>query len=282
MPESSQISVVIPNYNRSELLVKAIKSVLQQTFPVLEVIVCDDGSTDNSKDLVAQLNHPKVKWIDCGKNGRPAIPRNIGIKQSKGNWLAFLDNDDEWLPNKLEEQVNCIKAHQLNAVCTNAFDVKLNDPNSSKLLLNYPNSEITFSDLIKENNVICSSMLVAKEVLTDFSFFPEEPEYKAIEDYVLWLRLSTQMKIGYINQPLVKYLNESQTSIRTASSDPYTIFELAFNNLENWLSDKNLKLSAIQRKSYKAAKLNVKRRGVPTEWSEFKRKLNSKLNQIFK
>lgn len=282
MPESSQISVVIPNYNRSELLVKAIKSVLQQTFPVLEVIVCDDGSTDNSKDLVAQLNHPKVKWIDCGKNGRPAIPRNIGIKQSKGNWLAFLDNDDEWLPNKLEEQVNCIKAHQLKAVCTNAFDVKLNDPNSSKLLLNYPNSEITFSDLIKENNVICSSMLVAKEVLTDFSFFPEEPEYKAIEDYVLWLRLSTQMKIGYINQPLVKYLNESQTSIRTASSDPYTIFELAFNNLENWLSDKNLKLSTIQLKSYKAAKLNVKRRGVPTEWSEFKRKLNSKLNQIFK
>lgn len=282
MPDNFQISVIIPNYNRAELLVKAIQSALQQTSAVLEVIVCDDGSTDNSKDLVTQLNHPKVKWIDCGKNGRPAIPRNIGIKESKGNWLAFLDNDDEWLPNKLEEQVNCIKAHQLKAVCTNAFDIKLNDPNSSKLLLSYPNSEITFSDLIKENNVICSSMLVAKEVLTDFSFFPEEPEYKAIEDYVLWLRLSTQFKIGYINRALVKYLNENQTSIRTAQSDPYVIFELAFNNLDRWLKHKDLKLTALQRADYKAAKQNVKRRGVPTEWSEFQRKLNSKLNQIFK
>lgn len=282
MPDNFQISVIIPNYNRAELLVKAIQSALKQTLPVLEILVCDDGSTDNSKDLVAQLNHPKVKWINCGKNGRPAIPRNRGIKESKGNWLAFIDNDDEWLPNKLEEQVKRIQTHQLKAVCTNAYDVKLNDSNSPKPLLGYTNSEITFSDLIKENNVVCSSMLVSKDVLLTYSLFPEEPEFKAIEDYVLWLRLSTQLNIGYINQPLLKYLNENQTSIRTAHSDPYVIFELAFNNLDNWLRGKNFKLTALQQKSYKAAKQNVKRRGVPTEWSEFQRKLNSKLNQIFK
>lgn len=282
MPDNFQISVVIPNYNRAERLIKAIQSALEQTLPVLEVLVCDDGSTDHSKDLVAQLNHPKVKWINCGKNGRPAIPRNIGIKESSGNWLAFLDNDDEWLPNKLEEQFKSIIAQQIKAVCTNAFDIKLNDLNSSKLLLSYPNSEITFSDLVKENNVICSSMLVSKDVLLNYSYFPEEPEFKAIEDYVLWLRLSTQINIGYIGQPLVKYLNENQTSIRTAHSDPYVIFDLAFNNLDSWLKSKNIRLTALQRNDYKAAKQNVKRRGVPTEWSELKRKLNSKINQIFR
>ena len=103
-----KISVIIPNYNRSELLKKAITSVLNQSYAVLEILVCDDGSTDNSKEVIEQFNNQTIKWIDCGKNGRPAIPRNIGVKKAKGNYIAFLDNDDEWLPTKIEEQVKVI------------------------------------------------------------------------------------------------------------------------------------------------------------------------------
>lgn len=84
---------------------KAVTSALNQSYSVHEILICDDGSTDNSKELISNLNNPKIKWIDSGKNGRPAIPRNIGIKNAEGNWIAFLDNDDEWLPYKLEKQV---------------------------------------------------------------------------------------------------------------------------------------------------------------------------------
>jgi len=89
------VSVVIANYNRSDMLVKAIQSALEQTYSVLEILVCDDGSTDDSREKVKALNNEKVQWIDSGKNGRPAIPRNIGLSKSKGDWIAILDNDDE-------------------------------------------------------------------------------------------------------------------------------------------------------------------------------------------
>ncbi|MBK8586703.1 MAG: glycosyltransferase family 2 protein [Bacteroidetes bacterium] len=78
------VSVVIANYNRSDMLVKAIQSALEQTYSVLEILVCDDGSTDDSREKVQALNNEKVKWIDSGKNGRPAIPRNIGLSRVKG------------------------------------------------------------------------------------------------------------------------------------------------------------------------------------------------------
>ncbi len=123
LSNSISISVIIPNFNRSELLKKAITSILNQSYSVLEILVCDDGSTDNSKEIVEQFNLQMIKWVDCGKNGRPAIPRNIGIKKAKGNYVAFLDNDDEWLPTKIEEQVKLIIEKKALIICTNAYKV---------------------------------------------------------------------------------------------------------------------------------------------------------------
>lgn len=281
MQSSFEISVVIPNYNRATLLINAIESALTQTYPVLEILVCDDGSTDNSKELVKNLNNPKVKWIDCGKNGRPAIPRNIGIKQSKGNWIAFLDNDDEWLNTKIYEQVKLIQNTNYLAVSCNAYNIN-NSNDNKNLLLKYTNPEITFTDLIKENNIICSSVLINKKLLIDNRFFPEAIEFKAIEDYVLWLCLSSKINFAYIDKPLLNYLNDSQNSIRKNNSDPYTVFEIAFTELENWMEQKNIFLTKDQKQNYSKAKKNVKKRGIPSNWEEFIRKVNFKINKFIK
>ena len=101
-----QVSVVIPTYNRLSVLPRALDSVFGQTLPALEVIVVDDGSTDGTADWV-RANYPKARVIEQENRGVSAA-RNTGIRESCGQWLAFLDSDDSWLPKKLHEQVQAL------------------------------------------------------------------------------------------------------------------------------------------------------------------------------
>ena len=99
------ISVIIPTYNRNESLKRCIQSVIFQTYQNFEILVMDDGSTDGTKEIVTDFNDPRIiyEWDDNW--GGPAKPRNRGIKKSSGEFIAFLDSDDWWLPKKLEESV---------------------------------------------------------------------------------------------------------------------------------------------------------------------------------
>lgn len=234
MQNKELISVVIPTYNRANDLMVAIDSVLRQSYPVLEILVCDDGSNDQSKELVQTLNHSLVKWIDCGKNGGPAIPRNIGIKQSKGNWIAFLDSDDEWLPNKLEEQLSQATKLNCKAVSSNAYKVKVNLKKTN--YLEFDNTILYFEDLLKTNYVICSSMMVHRSVFDIVNGFPEKIEFVAIEDYCLWLKVATVTPIAYVNKPLVNYLDNPNVSIRANDKSVSIQRKLIFKELISWLN----------------------------------------------
>jgi teichuronic acid biosynthesis glycosyltransferase TuaG len=258
-----KVSVIIPNYNRAELLIKAIQSALNQTYPIYEILVCDDGSTDNAELLVTELSakHPKIKWINCGKNGRPAIPRNKGIELSEGTWLAFLDNDDEWDKYKIEEQIASLKNTQCKAVCSNAY--KIDDFGSNKeLYLSYTKSEIKFEELIQNNWVICSSVMIHKSLLKNTLKFPEESEYKAIEDYALWLKLATITNFCYINKPLVNYLDSPKHSIRKEGLNEWEQRILILKELLAWLQKNGMQKKQYNRivlKHYIAALLkNIK------------------------
>ncbi|MGB9592367.1 MAG: glycosyltransferase family 2 protein, partial [Candidatus Kryptoniota bacterium] len=101
------MSVIIPTYNRADLLPRAIRSVLAQTFTDFELIVVDDGSIDNTREVVDKFTHldARVKYIWEPNSGRPAVPKNKGIENASGEYIAFLDHDDEWLPAKLEKQL---------------------------------------------------------------------------------------------------------------------------------------------------------------------------------
>lgn len=219
------ISVVIPNYNRADLLIQAITSVLEQSYPVMEILVCDDGSTDDSKSkvLTLQKNHPHIQWIDCGKNGRPAIPRNIGIAAARGEWIAFLDNDDTWARDKIEKQLQAAEHSGCAIICTNAWRITA-DQKATAALIHLKEGIYTFKDLLSENFIVCSSILLRKDILNTSSLFPKSPAFKAIEDYALWLELALDHSIHLIQAPLVNYLDAPQQSIRSRQSNEFTMY----------------------------------------------------------
>ena len=169
MKKNETISVIIPTFNRQRTLLRAIDSVVKQTYPVHEILVCDDGSTDNSRSIIMALNNPLVKWIDCGRNGMPSIPRNMGIKASTGDWIAFLDSDDEWLPDKVQLQVSVLKKSDFKAVSCNAFRIVNNENKGA--YLKFRKKLITFQDFLYTNHVICSSVLVKKKFAGRDFFF---------------------------------------------------------------------------------------------------------------
>lgn len=216
------ISVIIPNYNRASMLQQAVESVLNQTYPVHEILICDDGSNDESFHIVNTLssNHPKVKWIDCGRNGVPSIPRNIGVKNATGDWIAFLDNDDFWTTHKIERQLDTI--HKFNAqwVSTNAHMI-VNEKVEEHLLLDSLEPCLGFTSLISVNKIICSSVLLKKSLFISAGGFPEGKEYKAVEDYALWLKMVQLEKVYTNNEPLLFYRNAPHTSIRAHQQNEY-------------------------------------------------------------
>jgi len=228
------VSVIIPTYNRANTILKAVKSALNQTYNVHEIIICDDGSTDNTYDLISAIDDARIYWLPCGRNGRPARPRNLGIAKATGEWVAFLDSDDEWLPKKIEKQMYAANEKQVAAVCSNAFRV-INEKKSNQLLLSNQKEYISFSDLCKVNSVICSSAVVKKEVLNYTGYFPEDQLLIALEDYALWLRIATLSKFVYIFEPLLYYQDNPKDSIREINKK--SIWDqnvLVFNDFLAW------------------------------------------------
>ncbi|MGZ3861909.1 MAG: glycosyltransferase family 2 protein [Bacteroidia bacterium] len=246
-----KISVIIPTFNREGTLLRAVNSALQQTHAVHEILVCDDGSTDNSKKLIAELNNPVVKWLDCGTNGRPSIPRNKGIVASSGDWIAFLDSDDEWLPNKIEIQLAFVTADKTEFCSTNAF--RIVEGKNLGPYFHFTKERLTFINYLQNNLSICSSVLVKRSLLENTSLFPEGKEYKAIEDYALWLRLLLKTEASYVKEPLVNYYDSPQTSVRTNYTDVWALRKVIFEGLQQWMKEKNINLYIQQKEQFEFA-----------------------------
>jgi glycosyltransferase involved in cell wall biosynthesis len=213
-----KVSVIIPTYNRSYSLISTVKSILAQTYPVTEIFVCDDGSTDNSKDVVEAFTDERIHWIDCGRNGRPAIPRNIGISKASGDWIAFLDSDDTWESNKIEKQIAAAKRNNCLAISSNAIRVLPEQLEKNESYFSFNSRILTFEDLLQCNNIICSSALVHKSIIEKLPGFPESVEFTAIEDYSYWLKVATLTNWYYLQDTLVKYLDNPSESIRSVNT----------------------------------------------------------------
>lgn len=206
---NSLVSVVIPTYNRANLLPNAINSVINQTFKNWELIIVDDGSIDNTKDVISEFikKDSRVKYFYQKNSGQPSA-MNLGIKNSKGNYIAFLDDDDEWLPEKLEKQINKIKSDKLiGLVFTDAIilDGKTNVNKRSDIIK--PSSGFVYKELLKTNFITATSVIIAKEIFEKIGLFDESFIIKItqIQDYDMWLRIAKYYKIEYISEPLVKY-----------------------------------------------------------------------------
>lgn len=197
------VSVVIPTFNRVKYLKLTIDSILDQTYSDCEVIVVDDGSSDGTEELVNENYKTGVRYINRGKIGNIAALRNIGIAESRGDLIAFCDDDDIWLPEKLQMQLNKIGEYDL--VCSNAKVIDEVGSFIDQRLIDEHNSfAFDLRKLLCGNIVITSTVLLKKSILAD-CIFNERNDLHALEDYELWLRLTMHNKMFFLNEPLILY-----------------------------------------------------------------------------
>jgi glycosyltransferase involved in cell wall biosynthesis len=211
------ISCIITCYNQSKYIEEAIRSIINQTYRDLEIIIVDDASTDGSRNIIEKFkDDSRVVTIFRDTNsGLPAIPRNDGIRKAQGQFIAFLDGDDYWATNKLEEQLTHVNDDIIGVGSTSTFfDNKKLLPPKTRIM---EDTYFDFGQLLMINNVIFSSLLVRNSEI----FFNEDPAYKYVEDwdYQLQLTQKSGKKIKLIASPLLfSRLHDSN-----GSSSPFYI-----------------------------------------------------------
>ena len=185
------VSIIIPTYNRSNELNRAIRSVFSQTYNNLEVIVVDNNSTDSTDTMLDCLNDKRIILIKINNNGVIAASRNLGVKHANGKYIAFLDSDDWWTSQKLELSVKALEG---------GADIVYHD----MLLTTKPNQKLflrrvwsrkleipVFNDLIVNGNtIVTSSVVLKKSILSKIMGFHESQDLVTVEDYDAWLRLT--------------------------------------------------------------------------------------------
>lgn len=198
-----KISVVIPAYNSAAYLKEALDSVVSQTYPVFEVIVIDDGSTDSAKDIVKKYGST-IRYIYQDNQG-PAAARNRGIKESKGDFTAFLDSDDLWTPEKLKKQMALFEIKNYGMVyCDISHVVDGKTIYRSYLKerkYRFTGSGNLFHKLLQENFIFTPTVIIKREVINKSGCFDEK--YKICEDYKMWLKVAKNYEIGFVDEPLV-------------------------------------------------------------------------------
>lgn len=215
--DAGTVSVVIPAYNAARWIAETIASALDQTYPPREVIVVDDGSTDDTA-CRAERFPPPVRVLRKA-NGGPAAARNLGIAAASGTWIALLDADDRWLPRKLERQL-LLTAPDVALVHTALVD----DEESAPL----PET-LAFDDLWKANRIANSSVLIRRDAVVALGGFDENIKLKSVEDYHLWLRLAaTGARIVLCREPLTFYRRGNGLS-----SDSAKFLEASLYNIED-------------------------------------------------
>ena len=249
------ISVVIPSYNRKDFLKRSIDSAINQTKKPLEIIVVDDGSTDGTEAMI-KSDYNFVKFIKQKNKGASAA-RNTGIKVSIGEWICFLDSDDEWKKDKLEKQINAMKSnpgykffHSNEIWIKNGLRI-----NQKKKHKKYGGD--IFDKCLDMCRISPSSVMIDKTVFDEVGNFNED--LVVCEDYELWLRISDKYRVFFIDEPLIiKYGgHQGQLSYSIESIENHRIKALEYLILEN-LNRKN-KRHAIQ---MLLSKLNIYLKGL--------------------
>lgn len=222
--KADTVSVVIPCYNGERFLSEAVASALGQTRPPLEVIVVDDGSTDRSAELAMSLG-PTVRVIRQSNQGE-SVARNRGIDEARGEWIAFLDADDSWMPGKLEQQVVALSP-RTRAICTGTRRGSAPDAEDTVLLSPKPH-ELTAASLCV-NGMVChiSSLLVSRDVSARF---PSWTQFG--EDLVYGLDVLEETAIEVVEEPLVFYRRHSasQSAVQKDISFRY------YDTLAAWIA----------------------------------------------
>jgi GT2 family glycosyltransferase len=243
------VSVIIPTYNRWPMIAEAVESVLEQAYRSFEIIVVDDGSTDGTKERLKKYGS-SVLVISRQRSG-VAASRNYGIRIAKGRYMAFLDSDDLWLPQKLTIQTSFMEQHPEVKICqTEEIWIRHGAKVNPKAKHAKPSGDI-FRRSLDLCLVSPSAVMMMRDLLDQFGGFDES--FPVCEDYDLWLRIAKEQAIPLIPEPLVvkRGGHADQLSHSTWGLDRYRVQSLR-NLLRNGLlgEKRNWVLETLDRKIF--------------------------------
>lgn len=256
--QNSLVSIIVLSWNRANLLGKTIESLLNQTYQNFEILIIDNESTDNTEIYVNSIKDNRIRFFRNANNGVLSVNRNFGIKHAKGNFIAFCDDDDIWLPSKLKDQMDFLLMHpEFNAVSTNG--VYFNEGGDIGRLIKRASGEITLEDFLKAKNyVILSSVLFNANIFSKIGLYNENPDIVSTEDYEFLVRTSKYFRLYFINKCLVKYrvhalMHSHKNSLTTINKEKILFAGLHNNKILN--DDEYGRIHRNLRKKYTLAKI---------------------------
>lgn len=211
------VSVIIPAYNRAAVLPRAIKSVLGQTFSDYEIVVVDDASKDNTSEVLKGFTDERIVYIRHASNKGGAAARNTGIERSRGEWVAFLDSDDAWLPEKLAQQIELLTKSESNVgVVYTGLKVVYETSGETENIPGVHRGKFLKELLISNCVRTLSSILVRRSFLNAIGGF--DPDLRSCQDWDLYIRLMKQCSFECVVQPLTVYYVNKQDPSRISNS----------------------------------------------------------------
>ena len=243
---SPLVSVVLPTYNCARFLPESVGAVLSQTYTHYEVIVVDDGSTDNTKDVLNPFMQ-KIRYIKLEQNKGLPVARNTGIQSARGKYVAFIDADDLWLPEKLQTDIEYFETHpEVSMVYSKHINIDEKGRVVNGSVKKQLPSGNVFTQLFSEQNfVIASSVVVRKNVFETTGLFDEQ--LFNCQDWDLWLRIAFHFQVAGINKPLVKYRHNPH-SLSKNRNNVLKYQKIVIDKIYNKFKDKE---NGINEKLYK-------------------------------
>jgi glycosyltransferase involved in cell wall biosynthesis len=262
-----KVSVVIPAYNRADLLPRSMGSVLNQTFHDIELMVVDDGSTDNTKKLVEEwaARDPRVKYVWEKNSGYAATPRNVGIGLAKGEYVALLDSDDEWLPTKIEKQLALFENSSRNLGFVGC-GINIIDDSTGNTLRVHKMEDYLKGDpveaLLQYNFILTgSAVMVKRKVFDRVGNFNKEMRFA--DDLDMWLRVLDFYEFDFVAEPLIKYYihPENSRSQLNIDGDIVELEHVFLKHREKYLSYPSIYHTALRRLGSKYCAMGKSRKG---------------------
>lgn len=202
MPDSPLVSVIVPTHNRPDFLKKTLLSIIGQTYTNLEIFVISNGENPLNKEIVDSLDDRRITYRDQKNSGGPSSPRNHGIRLSSGKYLAFCDDDDIWIPTKIEKQVKALEKNLNYGLC---YTKMMRFDETKEWTVIHEEGASCFETLLYVNTIPISAVMIRKECVNVLGGFSEDAFVGASEDYEFLLRYAVTNKFYFIDEYLIRY-----------------------------------------------------------------------------
>jgi len=203
--KTAEVSVIMPTYNRADLIGRSVRSVLEQSYGDFELIVVDDGSTDSTPDVVAGFSDERIRYVRCQENRGAAAARNTGVRAARGAYIAFQDSDDEWLPQKLERQMGTFRhlAPDIGVVYSDMWRISKDRKEYFRAPHTSPEDGLIYSRALGFHvfGIVLQASVIRRECFEKTGLFDEG--LRALEDSEFWIRMSRHYRFYHIPEPLV-------------------------------------------------------------------------------